>query len=764
MIGMKHSDWIPFSSERALFAREMDAYYGSPALDISGWLRDLGAAGARCPDESPFKKKILGYRLIAERCPVHVFRHCPFYFELNTGRPRTDLGYGGLGCWMKQQPAAQAIRDEAARWWQPCNAAGLSEGWLVTDDNHHTMDYGKVLTSGCNGIIREIEAQRPLASSASERDFLDAAIEGHKAVIRVAERFAAEAARAAAREETPAIRARLERLASSAARAPAMPAASFYEALNTLLFMCYMMPALESSGLSTFGRVDCLLEPYYRRDIESGRIAPEEARDLLARFLAISDVRFGMRTADGRHVGTNGTIVLGGCDGDGTPVFNDLTRMILDLHRELRLVDPKINARVSPDHPTEYIDCLARFAAGGGNALAVFNDTVIIAANVKAGKALEDSRRYVGGGCQENVIEDCEINSRASIYLNAVQVFGMGFSPARWRFFTERERFTPRVYADCATFDAFYAAFLENLKTVVGLHIDQRNRTECRSREYNPCPFHSSVLKDCVRRRRDMMEGGCRYSPGSVSLVGIGTLIDSLYAVKIAVYERRMLTLNDLRRMLDTDFEGEAVMRGVLEHRIAKFGQEDEAIRAFSARVFADVARASSGRANTRGGSYEASLFSFRSFAALAGATGATPDGRRAGELLSAGMSPSLLALGQESSVGQVLAALEPLDLTLYPVIAVLDVKLPAVRGRLPPDALAPVIRRFMEVGGSVLQMNVVDQRLLEEARAHPERHPDLVVRVSGYSSYFNVLHPSIQDEIVCRTVADAGRLGSVNQ
>jgi formate C-acetyltransferase len=252
-----------------------------------------------------------------------------------------------------------------------------------------------------------------------------------------------------------------------------------------------------------------------------------------------------------------------------------------------------------------------------------------------------------------------------------------------------------------------------------------------------------------------MMEGGARYSYGSVSLTGIGTLVDSLFAVREAVYNRRVIPLAQLRDMLARDFEGEESFRLFLANRIAKFGQDEPTIRAFSARVFADLARVSSGKANSRGGRYEASLFSFRSFVGFGQKTGATPDGRKAGQHLSAGMSPSLLALGPKSSVTQVLGALDSLDLTLYPVVAVLDLKMPAMRGACPPEFITPVIQRFLDAGGSVLQVNCVDQQTLVEAKAHPERHPDLVVRVSGYSSYFHLLAPAIQEEIIARTVAE---------
>jgi formate C-acetyltransferase len=152
----------------------------------------------------------------------------------------------------------------------------------------------------------------------------------------------------------------------------------------------------------------------------------------------------------GNHVGTNTTVVIGGCDAEGNPVFNDLTRMIAEVYMELKLVDPKLNARISSEHPKEYFDLLSELTLSGCNALAIFNDEVIIPANVRMGKALEDCRLYVGGGCQENLLENTEINSRATVYLNLAQVLLTGFFPEKWSFFSEREGLRLLSYEGCA--------------------------------------------------------------------------------------------------------------------------------------------------------------------------------------------------------------------------------------------------------------------------------------------------------------------------
>jgi formate C-acetyltransferase len=251
-----------------------------------------------------------------------------------------------------------------------------------------------------------------------------------------------------------------------------------------------------------------------------------------------------------------------------------------------------------------------------------------------------------------------------------------------------------------------------------------------------------------------MMAGGARYNFGSVSLAGIGTLIDSLFAVRELVFERKQVPFAQLRDILAADFSGEEALRQHIVNRIPKFGQDDPAIREFSTRVFADIARVSRGHRNTRGGVYEASLFSFRSFTDLGRRAGATPDGRHAGEHISPGMSPSMLALGRECDITTVLRAVDPLDMTDYPVVAVLDVKMPVSPSGHDPAVVESVIRCFVDYGGSVLQINVADPAVLLEAREHPERYPDLVVRISGYSAYFRTLSPAVQDEVIARTLA----------
>jgi pyruvate-formate lyase len=283
--------------------------------------------------------------------------------------------------------------------------------------------------------------------------------------------------------------------------------------------------------------------------------------------------------------------------------------------------------------------------------------------------------------------------------------------------------------------------------------IGKRNEAEREGWRCSSCPMLSSTIGDCIANARDMMEGGCRYSYGSVSPIGVGTLVDSLFSIRVAVFEEQRLSLDRLGLALRDNFAGDEVLRQYLANRVPKYGHDNDAIRSFSARVFADLAALTNGKPNGRGGRYEAGLMSYRFFTGMGQQTGATPDGRRAGEYLSQGMGPSLLSASGNGSLGCLVESVRPLDLTAYASIGVLDGKLPWSRNACRPETVAAVLKRFLECGGSVLQLNVVDQGALLDAQAHPAKHQDLVVRVSGYSARFVTLGKATQDEIMQRAI-----------
>jgi formate C-acetyltransferase len=742
-----------FTDERAEFERELDDYYSTYPTDISEIEAEVDRISDEHPDWGPCRRKAIIYQVAAERCPVKVFRHYPFFFELDTGLDRYRWGSHsprceGIGAWMYRQPEQQKLQEWAAE--QKCDwEMGFCHGPAVFDYDHHCVGFDNVLQKGLAGIIGQ--ARKRLQDpdlDEKQRDFLEATIIGNNAVLRIAERFAERAEAMARREDDDGIRRRLMRIAVAARRVPARAARTFYEACAVIMFMRHILGGLEGLGESIYGHLDRMLQPYLEADLADGTITRDEAEDLLRFFLAMTDVKCNI-CEEPRETST--TVMIGGCDCDGEPVFNDVTRMIIDAYAELDLVNPKLNARISSRHPDEYFHRLAELNAEGRNVTAIFNDDVVIEANVRMGKAPEDARLYVGGGCQENVLQNTEINSRASIYLNLAQVLLMGFRPEGWKNYTEMAGITLHPYAGATSFQEVRERFLYNLRAVADREISLRNATEKEGWWYNPCPAHSSTMDDCIENARDMLDGGTRYAGASVSLIGTGTVIDSLRAIDQLVFREKQVSLQELAELLETDFDGAEDLRLRAVNQVPKFGTDEPGAAGFAADVIADLARVTSGRPNTRGGLYEASMFVYRAFRGQGAKTGATPDGRRAGEALSPGMSPGPEGMRRSGGVTAVLGALEPIDLTDYPVVAVLDVKLPWTTGGCKPEVVEAMIRRFLDAGGSVVQFNVVDPQVLQDARKHPERHGDLVVRVSGYSARFTTLNESIQDEIIER-------------
>jgi formate C-acetyltransferase len=316
------------------------------------------------------------------------------------------------------------------------------------------------------------------------------------------------------------------------------------------------------------------------------------------------------------------------------------------------------------------------------------------------------------------------------------------------------EDFRPEAVAACprpveaADFAGFYSGFLGELRRV--MHAGARWLREAGEhwRDVLPCPLFSATLEGCIAKGRDYTAGGAKYNPAGIALVGLGTVVDSLAAVQQAVFAEGWLTLNELRAALADNWEGHEALRQRLLG-LPKFGhgeaEADELAGEFSRDLVAMIGEMT----NERGGPYQPSFFVYYAFVHMGGMTRATPDGRHQGELLSQGVAPGRLRPAR--SLTEAIRGLERIDFRDYPGNAVLDAQLPA--GAMPVAALSALLGAFVRQGGPTLQPNCVSVEELRDAKLHPERHRDLTVRISGLSARFVALAPSMQDEIIARTV-----------
>ena len=724
-----------FNNEKIEFYRQFDEFYSKPFRSCESEERELVILTADSKD--CFEKRAISYKYLAENFEIQVLPVCPFAFHYNNRSGRHDMEMKGLSSWYSRLDEAKEVEREFYSNIAGTGESGLSCYYLPVDNAHLTVDYDKVLKKGFAGILKEVETH---LCDPDKQTFYTAMKCGLEAYIRLAERFSIAASEMAS-GCTGDDKARMTVLADSMRRAPAEPARTFHEALNTIVFLYFTVPAIDAGTLSVFGHVDRLLCEYLRNDLDNGTITYEQAFDLIWRFIYIIDSRWTVN-----HMGTNCTITLGGCDQDGVPVFNDVTKLVITAYRKLRCIDPKLNIRITHNSPRELITLIAEAINDSLNNICVFNDDVIIEANRKMGKELRDCRLYVGGGCQENVIGHCEQNSRATLYMNTLPALFSVWNDSSWDYFVNRFVGGDLHHYDSNDdFEQIYQKTLHNLRVHITAQVNMKNISEAKGAAWCASPAHSALLGDCIEKGLDMYSGGTKYSSGSVSLVGIGTLIDSLLALKWVVFDKKLMAFDDFTEIVKNNFKGNEQLRRQIINEAPKYMRDTET-NDFAARVFSDAAAASDGLVNTRGGKYEASLFSFRTFVSLGYNFPATPDGRLSGEHLSAGMSPTVLT---QIPLTDVFAGLEKIDFTDYPVVAVLDIKLPPVSVQITDS----IIRQFQYCGGSVLQINMIDQQTLIDAKNHPENHGGLIVRMSGYSARFVALSEAEKDEVINRAV-----------
>lgn len=683
----------------------------------------------------PFRQKTELMRLIAEKSDIKVFRYFPFWNQLTAGRVRRIWGGldGGCGSRMYyREGAAQlaAYRDYFA--------ADRADGHIHNWNNpvgldHHALNYDDILNLGLYGLKEKAERYAAACTDKEKAAFYDAAKESLDILEALSLRFAAEAERMLETETDEAAEANLRRIAKAAKKVPMHPAETFYEALAAIFFCREAVGTLEGIGISTFGQLDRMLMPYYERDIAAGILTRDEARDLLAMYFVYTAVRFDENdpTVSGRETST--TIILGGCDDEGMPIYNEVTRLILEAEEETRTVNLKLDCRVSKAHPIEYTGRLCEMQLQGLACIVLLNDDVYIPARVKKGQDIRDVRRYVAGGCHEIVLGGSEVCTRADTWIGLPRIL--------------LDTMEKGGYDD---FEEFYAAAIADVEAYHKKVEAAKNAVERQWQKINPMPLYSTMMTGCLETGTDLTAGGSKYANTALSMLAPATFIDSLYAVKKLCFDEKKLTVTEFCAVLDADFAGNEPLRQYIINRIPRYGSGKAEIDAFAAKVFHDLSTVSD-RENGRGGRYYPAFYAHDIFRNMGEVTAATPDGRRKGYYLSRGCSPSEFLSGITPT--DMLTSIRDIDFTEYTESHALEMTLPRMQGEEGKNIMMAIIGEFLENEGGTLQFNLLDHEMLREAQREPEKHRDLMVRICGYSYYFVCLQKDIQDEIIARSL-----------
>lgn len=716
----------------ALTQQEFEAYYSSYDPCTQVLLDKEEAIYAAHKDEpSPLLKSRM-IKMMSEECPVHLFRHSPFFHEFSSGRERHT--WGGL-----QSPVGSFMHEKNADKWlllyggemRPYREENFVYGWNnPVGVDHFCLGYDTILQEGLEGILARAEAALLQETDARKRAFLAAAADSLKSLLHLEARFAAEAHRLAEIAADEEERAHYLRIAKAAEQVPAKPPRTFYEGLCAVVFCRESIGTLDGIGVSTFGHLDRMLGELYEADLAQGRITEEEGKWLFHVLLSYTDVRFDAKI---QYNETSTTMILGGCDTQGTPVFNDVTRCILHAVLEGRYISTKINCRISSAHPEAYFDLLATVQTANIPVIVMQNDDTLIASRVRRGQAVEDARLYVSGGCHEIVLANTEVNTRADTWISLPRLV-----------LKTMEREQPE------TWEAFYQLYLADVKDFIEDVVAKKNKYEAFWYTYAPIPLASATLTGCIESGKDLTEGGTKYASTALSLLGTATMVDSLYAIRHLVYETKQLTMAEYRAIVADNFEGQERLRSYIVRKLPKFGTNDPELNEFGAKLL-DTISTFAGQKNARGGDYLPAFYPHDIFRFLGLTTPATPDGRKANTPLSRGCSPSEFI--EIKNPLDIVSGLSAIDFTAFAESFCAEITLPRMEETTGKTIFKTLIHAFLDNKGSTLQFNMIDKDLLLEAQRDPENHGDLIVRVCGYSAVFVTLSPEQQAEVIGRAI-----------
>ena len=646
--------------------------------------------------------------------------------------------------------------------WHDAYEAGVFTEFMEQRAPGHTVLDDKIYSKGLRDFQAEIDATTVGLDFAldpeaqDKREALHAMRISCDALIRFAERHAELAETRAREENDPAERAVLEKIAAACRHVPANPPRDFHEALQYYWF-CHLGVITELNGWDAFnpGHLDQHLLPFYEQGLEEGSLTRESAKELLEAFF----VKFNNHTAPpkvGVTAAESGTytdfanINIGGVLADGSDGSNEVSHILLEIVDEMHLLQPSTNVQVAGETPDDVLEHALRVIRKGYGFPSLFNADAAVAEQLRQGKTIEDAR---AGGCS-GCVEVGAFGKEAYIltgYFNLVKVLELalhdGLDPRTGR------QLGPHTGAaeDLATFEDVFGAFERQLRHFVDVKI-RGNQVIARmyAREM-PAPFLSVLIDDCIATGRDYNAGGARYNNRFIQAVGIGTISDSLAAIRQVVYEDGVLTLADLLSAMQADYEGHEALRQRLLHRAPKYGNDDDSADDIMRRVFDATFDSIDGRPTAIGGAHRLEMLPTTSHVYFGSVTGATADGRRAGLPLSEGISP-VQGADRKGPTAVFRSAAKMDHIKTGGTLLNMKFTPSLIEGDEGIERMRHLVRGYFEMKGHHVQFNVVDADTLREAQADPDSHRDLIVRVAGYSDYFCDLSQALQEEIIERT------------
>ncbi|MEN8117726.1 MAG: trans-4-hydroxy-L-proline dehydratase [Bacteroidota bacterium] len=662
----------------------------------------------------------------------------------------------------KGRTMRERIFNHVPKAWQAAYEAGIFTEFMEQRAPGHTALDGKIYQKGMLDFKKEINAHiesldflnDPEATEKLEE--LKAMDISCDAAIVFAKRHAEMTEEMAAAETNPERINELKRIAEVCRWVPANAPRNLWEAIQMYWFV-HLGTITELNGWDAMnpGHFDQHLAPFYEKEINEGILTRDEAKELISSFwIKVNNhpapPKVGITARESGTYNDFTNINIGGIKPDGTDGVSEVSYIMLEVIEELHILQPGNSVHISSVTPDKFLNEAVKLIRQGHGYPSVFNPDIYIKEMLNQGKSIQDARE---GGCS-GCIEVGAFGKEAYLltgYLNVPKILEITLNNGK-------DPLTGKVAGiktgDPHEFNSYaelYKAFLKQLDFVVDQKLRVSNYIDRMFAKYAPAPFLSVVIEDCISKGKDYYNGGPRYNTNYIQCTGLGTVTDSLSVLKKHVFGDKTFSMNTLLNAIEKNYDGEEILRQRILSHTPFFGNDDEYADSIAIKVYNDLLAAIDGKPNTKGGSFHLNMLSTTCHVYFGLVLGATPNGRFSGKSISDGTSPShgcdthgptnvirsLGKLDQAKSGGTLL------NLRFVPSLLKRDKDV---------EKLGQLIRSYFSLGGHHIQFNIIDTATLLAAQSCPEDYKDLIVRMAGYSDYFNDMNADLQQEVIDRT------------
>jgi formate C-acetyltransferase len=650
--------------------------------------------------------------------------------------------------------------------WRDAYSAGLFTEFMEQRAPGHTVLDGKIYDKGMLDFKRDIgEAVARLdflndPEAFDKREALKSFHISCDAVIVFARRHAELALAVAKIERDSKRKAELEKIASVCAHVPEHAPRDFHEALQYYWF-CHLAVITELNGWDSFnpGHLDQHLLPFYEKGLADGTLTKEHAYELLECFFIKfnnhpAPPKVGVTAAESGTYTDFANINIGGLLLDGADGSNEVSHMLLDIVDEMHLLQPSTNIQLSRKSPEAFLKHTLRVVRNGYGFPSIFNADAVVQEQLRQGKTLEDAR---AGGCS-GCVEVGAFGKEAYVltgYFNLPKILEItlhnGVDPMTGKQLGLRTG----DLNSFGSFDALFEAWRKQVRHFLDIKLRGNQLIGRMYATMMPAPFLSVLIDDCVSNGRDYNAGGARYNNTYIQFVGLGTMTDSLSAIKQSVFDDTLLELTELAAVLDANFDGHEPLRQRFLNKTHKFGNDDDYADDITVRIFNTCFEELDGKPDSRGGRYRIEMLPTTCHVYFGGVTGATPDGRKARLPVSEGISP-VQGADRHGPTAVIQSAAKMDHLKSGGTLLNMKFAPSVVETEEALDRWSNLVRSYFKMDGHHIQFNVVRAETLRQAQAKPEEHRDLIVRVAGYSDYFCDLPADLQEEIIARTAHES--------